>query len=95
MPPKPLRVLVIAPLRFPIRRPDAGGLESAVWNEADQLRARGHEVTIIAAEGSDGTVPGHPFTMPSLTWPEGAGFRATMLARGDYDRHCQDGTLVE
>lgn len=72
MPPKPLRVLVIAPLRFPIRRPHAGGLESAVWNEADQLRARGHEVTIIAAEGSDGTVPGHPFTMPSLTWPDGA-----------------------
>ena len=30
-----------------------------------------------------------------LTWPEGAVFRATMLARGDYDRHCQDGTLVE
>lgn len=30
-----------------------------------------------------------------LTWPEGTGFRATMLARGDYDQHCQDGTLVE
>lgn len=72
MPPERLRVLVIAPLRFPIRRPHAGGLESAVWNEADQLRVRGHEVTIIAAEGSDGTEPGHPFTMPSLTWPEGA-----------------------
>jgi glycosyltransferase involved in cell wall biosynthesis len=68
----PLRILVIAPLRFPIRRPHAGGLESAVWNEADQLRARGHEVTIIAAEGSDGTVAGSPFTMPSLTWPDGA-----------------------
>jgi glycosyltransferase involved in cell wall biosynthesis len=68
----PLRILVIAPLRFPIRRPHAGGLESAVWNEAHQLRARGHEVTIIAAEGSDGTQPGSAFTMPSLTWPEGA-----------------------
>ncbi|PRY67681.1 glycosyltransferase involved in cell wall biosynthesis [Glaciihabitans tibetensis] len=67
-----LRIVVIAPLRFPIRRPHAGGLESAVWNEADQLRARGHEVTIIAAEGSDGTTAGSPFTTPALTWPEGA-----------------------
>jgi hypothetical protein len=30
-----------------------------------------------------------------VTWPEGAGFRATMLARVDYDRHCDEGTLVE
>jgi glycosyltransferase involved in cell wall biosynthesis len=68
----PLRIVVIAPLRFPIRRPHAGGLESAVWNEAQQLRAQGHEVTLIAAEGSDGTEPGSPFTIPALTWPEGA-----------------------
>jgi glycosyltransferase involved in cell wall biosynthesis len=68
----PLRIVVIAPLRFPIRRPHAGGLESAVWNEAQQLRARGHEVTMIAAEGSDGTEPGSPFTMPALTWSAGA-----------------------
>jgi len=65
----PLRIVVIAPLRFPIRRPHAGGLESAVWNETDQLRARGHEVTLIAAEGSDWTYPDDPFTIPSLTWP--------------------------
>jgi glycosyltransferase involved in cell wall biosynthesis len=43
-----------------------------VWNEAMQLRARGHEVTMIAAEGSDGTEPGSAFTMPALTWPVGA-----------------------
>jgi glycosyltransferase involved in cell wall biosynthesis len=69
---RPLRIVVIAPLRFPIRRPHAGGLESAVWNEVHQLKARGHEVTLIAAEGSDGTTPGSPFTMPSLVWPNGA-----------------------
>ena len=48
-----LRVVVIAPLRFPIRRPHAGGLESAVWSEVTALRARGHEVTFIGVRGSD------------------------------------------
>jgi hypothetical protein len=30
-----------------------------------------------------------------VTRPEGAGFRAAMLARVDYDRHWDEGTLVE
>jgi len=68
----PLRIVVIAPLRFPITRPHAGGLESAVWNEADQLRARGHTVTIIAADGSDGVDIGSPFAIPAPTWPAGS-----------------------
>jgi glycosyltransferase involved in cell wall biosynthesis len=68
-----LRVLVIAPLRFPIRQPHAGGLESAVWNEIRTLRSRGHEVTLIAVEGSD-FLDGGPaeFAMPTLSWPAGA-----------------------
>ncbi|MEL4317551.1 glycosyltransferase [Leifsonia sp. YIM 134122] len=65
----PLRVVVVAPLRFPIRRPHAGGLESAVWNEVDQLRARGHDVTLIAAEGSDWLGEPSDFTIPAMTWP--------------------------
>ncbi|MET1016235.1 MAG: glycosyltransferase [Leifsonia flava] len=68
----PLRVVVIAPLRFPIRRPHAGGLESAVWNEVDQLRARGHDVTLIAAEGSDWLDERSEFTIPAMTWPGAA-----------------------
>jgi glycosyltransferase involved in cell wall biosynthesis len=48
-----LRIVVIAPLRFPIRQPFAGGLESAVWHEVRLLRRRGHDVTLIATEGSD------------------------------------------
>jgi glycosyltransferase involved in cell wall biosynthesis len=68
-----LRVLVIAPLRFPIRQPHAGGLESAVWNEVRTLRARGHEVTLIAVEGSDFLAGGPAeFAMPTLSWPAGA-----------------------
>ena len=67
-----LRIVAIAPLRFPIRRPHAGGLESAVWNEVHQLRRRGHDVTLIAPEGSDFVEPGSPFTIPALEWPAGA-----------------------
>lgn len=66
----PLRVVVIAPVRFPIGLPHAGGLESAVWNEVAQLRARGHQVTLIAAEGSDGLDSSGDFTIPTMTWPE-------------------------
>lgn len=72
----PLRVVVVAPLRFPIRQPHAGGLESAVWNEVRTLRARGHEVSLIAVRGSD-FLDGGPaeFALPTLDWPAGA--RAT------------------
>ncbi len=69
----PLRICVIAPMRFPIRRPHAGGLESAVWNEVRALRARGHQVSLIAVEGSDFLDDGPAeFVLPSLEWPAGA-----------------------
>ncbi|MBD8102952.1 glycosyltransferase [Plantibacter sp. CFBP 8775] len=64
-----LRVVVIAPLRFPIRRPHAGGLESAVWSEVTALRARGHEVTFIGVRGSDFVERGSVFELPELRWP--------------------------
>lgn len=68
----PLRICVIAPLRFPIRRPHAGGLESAVWNEVRELRSRGHRVSLIAVAGSDFLDDGPPeFVLPALTWPPG------------------------
>ncbi len=70
--PRRLRVVVVAPLRFPIRPPHAGGLESAVWAEIDQLRRRGHEVTVIAPEGSDFLGEDPRFRLPALSWPTGA-----------------------
>ncbi|RLK52567.1 glycosyltransferase [Microbacterium telephonicum] len=70
--PTALRVVVIAPLRFPLRPPHAGGLESAVWAEVDALRRRGHEVTFIAPAGSDFTDAGGPFRLPPVRWPEAA-----------------------
>lgn len=70
---QPLRIAVLAPLRYPIREPFAGGLESAVWNEVRDLRARGHEVTLIAVEGSDFLDPTTAqFTFPAVSWPPGS-----------------------
>ena len=39
---RPRRIVVVAPLRYPIAEPHAGGLESSVWNQVRVLRARGH-----------------------------------------------------
>ncbi|MDN3497076.1 glycosyltransferase [Planococcus sp. APC 4015] len=67
-----LRILVIAPLRFPIAQPHAGGLESAVWSEVHALRHRGHDVTLIAVRGSDFIRAGSAFDVPPLSWPQGS-----------------------
>ena len=49
----PLRIAVIAPNRFPIRQPFAGGLEAHVWHLTRALAEEGHHVTVFAARGSD------------------------------------------
>lgn len=67
-----LRIAVVAPLRFPIRRPHAGGLESSVWAEVYALRRRGHDVRLIAVHGSDFVEPGSVFDLPGLHWPSGS-----------------------
>ena len=48
-----LRVAVLAPCRYPIAEPFAGGLEAHVWLLSRSLRNRGHEVTLFAAAGTD------------------------------------------
>ncbi|MCW2613043.1 MAG: glycosyltransferase family 4 protein [Frankiales bacterium] len=48
-----MRVGIIASARFPIVEPFAGGLEAHTWSLAHGLRARGHDVTVFAAPGSD------------------------------------------
>lgn len=47
------RIAVIAPSRYPIAEPFAGGLEAQVWLLTKALRKRGHEVLLFAAPGSD------------------------------------------
>ncbi|RJQ66995.1 glycosyltransferase family 4 protein [Pseudonocardiaceae bacterium YIM PH 21723] len=48
-----LRLAIIASARFPIREPFAGGLEAHTWSLAQELRRRGHRVTVFAGPGSD------------------------------------------
>jgi glycosyltransferase involved in cell wall biosynthesis len=50
---RPLRIALIAPCDHPIAQPFGGGLESLVWQLRRALVARGHDVTLFAAEGSD------------------------------------------
>ncbi|MBN9107360.1 MAG: glycosyltransferase [Pseudonocardia sp.] len=53
----PLRIALIASSNFPIAEPFAGGLEAHTALLARELTARGHDVTVFAAPGSD-VVPG-------------------------------------
>jgi glycosyltransferase involved in cell wall biosynthesis len=65
---RPLRVLVVAPSRHPLRQPHAGGLEACVWDRVRWLRARGHDVTLCAADGSDDLGPAPEFRLPVPLW---------------------------
>ncbi len=68
-----MRIVVLAPLRYPIRQPFAGGLESAIWNEVRYLRKVGHTVSLVGVEGSD-YLDGGPteFRLPAVAWPAGS-----------------------
>lgn len=70
-----LRIALIAGSRHPIREPFAGGLETLVHDLSASLRARGHQVSLFAAEGSVDGDPRHVF-------PAG-GWDASRLATGD------------
>jgi glycosyltransferase involved in cell wall biosynthesis len=70
---RPRRIVVVAPLRYPIAEPHPGGLESSVWHQVRVLRARGHEVLLCAVEGSD-HLDGGPaeFALPAVHWDDPA-----------------------
>lgn len=48
-----MRLCIIGPSRFPISEPFAGGLEAHTHALVSALTARGHEITLFAAAGSD------------------------------------------
>ena len=52
----PLKIAILAHLKHPIRQPFLGGLEMHTHLLARRLLARGHDVTLFAAEGSDPTI---------------------------------------
>lgn len=67
---RPLRILVIADYRYPLREPLRGGLETHEWNLVRELRRRGHDVTLAAKEGSDFLENSPPaLVYPELPWP--------------------------
>lgn len=53
---RPLRIGIIAALRFPIAQPFAGGLEAHTWSLARSLTADGHQVVLYAHGDSDRSV---------------------------------------
>ena len=68
---RPRTIVVIAPLRHPIREPHAGGLEAMVWDRVRMLRARGHRVLLCAVEGSQFQEDGPAeFRLPAVVWPD-------------------------
>lgn len=61
-----LRIAFVAPARYPIREPFAGGLEAFCHTMVTALRAEGHDVDFYAARGSDGNVKSHE--LPGVNW---------------------------
>ncbi|MEN3973449.1 glycosyltransferase [Sphingomicrobium sp. XHP0235] len=53
----PRRIAVIAHMRFPIRPPFKGGMESHTHALVRSLKARGHEVALFASGDSDPSLP--------------------------------------
>ena len=52
-----MRICLIASSAYPVAEPFAGGLEALVHQLARGLAARGHEVSLFAAAGSDPALP--------------------------------------
>ena len=61
-----LKIAFVAPARYPIREPYAGGLEAFCHTMVKALRMEGHEVHFFAARGSDGNCP--EFELPGVDW---------------------------
>ncbi|WJY68630.1 glycosyltransferase [Corynebacterium auris] len=61
-----LRVAFVAPARYPVREPFAGGLEAFCHTIVEALRGAGHHVDFYAARGSDGNV--EAFELPGVDW---------------------------
>nr|WP_296765699.1 glycosyltransferase [Rhodococcus sp. (in: high G+C Gram-positive bacteria)] len=66
----PLRIALLGSSNFPIAEPFAGGMEAHIWQLARALTARGHTVTLFAAEGSDLGVADAALTVSRLELSE-------------------------
>lgn len=70
-----MRICLIASSAYPVAEPFAGGLEALVHQLARGLAARGHDVSLFAAAGSDPRLP--------VTVLDAAGFRPSVVAGRD------------
>lgn len=61
-----LKIAVIAPARYPIREPYAGGLEAFCHILVGALRDLGHRVDLFASQGSQGHVV--EMELPGVNW---------------------------
>jgi UDP-glucose:tetrahydrobiopterin glucosyltransferase len=80
--PYPVKIAIIAHLKFPIAQPFSGGLEMHTHLLASALQARGHTVTLYASEGSGGT-----FDLVPVCAPTGCAFDDVSEARIDAAEH--------
>ena len=67
-----MHVVIIAASSYPIAEPFAGGLESLTWHLARGLRARGVDVTVFAAPGSDPGLDVHELAVSPLRLSDAA-----------------------
>jgi glycosyltransferase involved in cell wall biosynthesis len=82
-----LRIALIASARFAIAEPFAGGLEAHTWTLAQNLRHRGHEVTIFAAAGSDPDLGVHELSAVRPQISDAARADVSMPAQAWLDEH--------
>jgi glycosyltransferase involved in cell wall biosynthesis len=68
----PLRIAIIGSSRYPIAEPFAGGLEAHVWSLTQALKARGHDVSLFAAPGSDPTLGATHLSLRTIALSQGA-----------------------
>ncbi|MCR0984572.1 glycosyltransferase [Roseomonas populi] len=62
-----LRIAVVSHLKYPIAEPFPGGLEMHTHMLARLLKARGHDVTLFASEGSDAALNLRTYGAPTGT----------------------------
>lgn len=89
--PARLRIGVIAPARFPIREPYAGGLEAFCHMLVKTLRLAGHHVDFYAARGSEGHIADVEF--PTVDWAQHKG-RATDSTYPPGSREVEDAAFL-
>ena len=74
-----MRLCIIGPSRFPISEPFAGGLEAHTHALVSALTARGHDITLFAAAGSDPELRVNFLDVPA--------FKMSAAARNDVGAH--------